>query len=116
MDLPTLIASLFDGIETGVLVPILEGLSGLTPFVLFIAIVLAILALIFAERTATKVGSLVTLAIIAYLWPHIPDLVSALLDYNLAAVGADAASNAAGGAAAAPDVSGAPSLEDMQGA
>lgn len=121
MDLPTLITSLFDGVENGVLVPILNGMYSLTPIVILLAIVLAILTLIFAERTATKVGSLVTIAIIAYLWPHIPELVSALLDYNLAAVTPDAAS-AAGVAVPAPDVpttpapdagATAPSLEEL---
>lgn len=125
MDLPTLITSLFDGVENGVLIPVLNGMYSLTPIVIFLAIVFAILTLIFAERTATKVGSLITIAIIAYLWPHIPELVTALLDYNIAAVTPDAASAAAGITAPTPDVSAAtpapdagsaPSLEELQGA
>lgn len=114
MDLPTLITSLFDGIETGVLVPILNGMYSLTPVVIFIAIVIAVISLIFAERTATKIGSIVTVAVIAYLWPHIPELVTALLDYNVASATADAASAAADAAAAIPDASAAaPSLEEL---
>lgn len=119
MDLPTLIASLFDGVNAGVLVPILEGINAVFPAIVVLSLLAAVLALLFAERKAAKIGAVVAVLAIAYVWQFIPDLVSALLEYNVAAAGdpsaldlpsliGDGGAPADGGATAQPEPAEAP--------
>lgn len=112
MDLPTMIESLFAGVQQGILVPILNGLYAITPAMVVLAVVVAVITLIFVERKGAKIASLVSIAIIAYLWQYIPDLVTALMSYGTGAVtDPAAAASAVQEAMTLPDN---PSLGELQ--
>lgn len=92
MDLPSQITALFDNVKTGVLVPVLQGLYDLGPYLLVIAIVAATFAFFFSRNVGVKAAAVLIPLLMWFVWPHIPDLLAGLTSYNGAPTDATAIS------------------------
>ena len=83
MDLPTYILALFEGVKSGVIDPVIAGLYYISPGVFYIALIAAVVALVFAQRKAQWVVTFLIIAAAAYLLPHAPGLLDAVMNAEL---------------------------------
>lgn len=81
MDLPSLIASFFDKIQTGILDPLTSGIYGLLPGLLLLALIASLGVLVFSSRPGAKVGAVVTIVVIAAVIPNIPEVLNAVMSW-----------------------------------
>ena len=77
-----IINSVFDRLGSEILEPVSQGIFAHMPQIIQIAILVAILSLIFgfnSMQRGTKIGVIVGLVVIAFLIPYLPELIGAAL-------------------------------------
>ena len=82
MDLPGQIGQIFSDLTTGVLIPVLKGIYGIAPYLIILAIVAGVAALLFAPRASQKTGGLLLCLVVAFVFWRVPDLLTALMSYT----------------------------------
>ena len=95
MELPDMIAALFDAVYEGVLIPLLEGFYSIGPAVIAVAVVVSLLALVFSQRKTQAAWGLVLTVGIFALWCVAPTLLEGVVDWTVDAVSAETSSSEA---------------------
>lgn len=89
MDLPTMISDTFTKTTSGILAPLVSGIGQLVPFLIVLAAISAICLLIFSNRKAPAIATLVICLVITIIYGNIDGWFDALFSWY----GADSITN-----------------------
>lgn len=77
-----IINEIFSNVTYGILQPVQDGLFGMLPVIIRVAVIFGFIALIFgfnSMQRGSKIAFIVGLIVIAYLAPYIPEVVNTAL-------------------------------------
>lgn len=81
MTLPEMITDFFQKVQSGIIDPLINGLYFLMPGFLVLALIVAVLTLIFAQRASAKIGAIAMVIVLAAVIPSIPELMNAFMSW-----------------------------------
>lgn len=81
MTLPEFITDFFTKIETGILSPVLSGITYIAPLLLTIMLIGSFIWIFFASRKGPAVGTFIGLLAVYIYFGMLPDLVSLLVSW-----------------------------------